>query len=235
MKKTSTLLTALLMSGILFAQAKLSISSTGHSDIRVMVDGRKYPTGNGMILLNDLYSGNHTVKIFQAVNDQYRSQGYSRNDRFQLVYSSTLFLKPQYHVDIVINRFGKAFVDEQLINGSYDDEDDWGVDNNDHYYDNSSNRAMDNTTFQQLKQTIEKETFQDAKSKIAKQFMAINYFTTAQVKVIVGLFFSENSKLDIAKFAYDYTVDKANYFIINDALFFSSSKEALMDYIKNRK
>lgn len=236
MKKTSTLFTALFFSAILFAQSKLSISASGNADIRVMVDGIRYTSNGRDIVISNLKNGNHTVKIFRAGNDRNRNNSNNRNNGYQLVYSNNLFVKPQYHVDITINRFGKAFVDEQLISGGYnDDDDDWGVDNNDQYYDRNSRRAMENNAFQQLKQSIGNESFENTRLKVAKQFIATNYFTTAQVKELVLLFSFENSRLDIAKYAYDYTVDKGNYFLINDAFSFSNSKDALMDYIKNRK
>ena len=236
MKKTCTLVTALFFSTILFAQSKLSISASGNADIRVMVDGIRYTSNGRDIVINNLRTGNHTVKIFRAGNDRNRYNGNTRNNGYQLVYSNNLFVKQQYHVDITINRFGKAFVDEQMISNSYnEDEDDWGVDNNDQYYDRGSRRAMDNNAFQQLKQSIERESFDASRMKITKQFVAINYFNTTQVKELVGLFFSESSKLELAKYMYDYTVDKGNYFVINDVLFFSSSKEELARFIRESR
>jgi hypothetical protein len=237
MKKTFTLLAALFFSTILLAQTKLTISSVGNADLRVMVDGMKYTSNGRDIVINNLKNGNRIVKIFRAGNDRNRNNNYGRNNGYQLVYSSSIFVKPQYHVDIIINRFGKAFVDEQMINGGYNDDDDndWGVDNNDQYYDRYSRKAMDKATFDQFKQTLKKEAFDDTRLKLAKQFVSNNYFNAVQVKEMMGLFAFEDSKLELAKFAYDYTVDKGNYFIVNDAFVYSSSKEELMNYIKNRK
>ena len=237
MKKTFTLLTALFFSIIVFAQSKLSISSTGNADIRVMVDGKKYTANNNMVMVNNLKNGNHNIKIFRLQNERNRNQANNRNGSYQLVYSNNLFVKPQYHVDIIINRFGKAFVDEQLIANGYndDEDDDWGVDNNDRYYDRYSRKAMERTEFDQFKQSLRKESFDETRLRIAKQFVSNNYFNAAQVKELVGLFSFEESRLEIAKYAYDYTVDKGNYFVVSDAFSFSSSKEALMGYIQTKK
>lgn len=235
MKKIFTLFTALCLSVILFGQSKLSITNSGNADIRVMIDGRKYPAGNNVIMINNLQSGNHLVKIFRATSDRNRSQGNNRNSSYQLVYSNNLFVKQQYHVDISINRFGKAFVDEQIISSWNNDDDDWGVDNDDQYYDNVSKRQMNNADFQKLKQTLQGESYDNTKLKIAKQFIAANYFNAAQIKELANIFSYENSKLDIAKFAYDYTIDKGNYFMVNDVFSYSSSKEALMEYIGTKK
>jgi len=237
MKKTFTLLAALFFSISLFAQTKLSISAVGNADIRVMVDGMKYTSNGHDIVINNLKNGNHTVKIFRAANDRSRYNNNNRNNGYQLVYSNSVFVKPQYHVDITINRFGKAFVDEQMIGNGYndDDDDDWGVDGNDQYYDRKSRKVMDKALLDQFKQTLRNEVFEDARLQMAKQFVGTNSFNAAQVKELLGLFIFEENKLALAKYAYDFTADKGNYFIINDAFIFSSSKEELMKYIQNRK
>ncbi|MFZ1305174.1 MAG: hypothetical protein WAR80_04990, partial [Ferruginibacter sp.] len=93
MKKTSTLLTALFFSAILFAQSKLSISASGNADIRVMVDGIRYTSNGRDIVISNLKNGNHSVKIFRAGNERNRYNGNNRSNGYQLVYSNNLFVK----------------------------------------------------------------------------------------------------------------------------------------------
>ena len=45
------------------------------------------------------------------------------------------------------------------------------------------------------------------------------------------LFTFENNRLEIAKYAYGKTVDKGNYFVVNDVFTFNS-KEKLNEYIR---
>lgn len=236
MKKIFTLTTALLLSVILFAQSKLTISAIGNADIRVMVDGMKYSANGRDIVITNLKNGNHTVKIFRAGNERSRGYGNGRGGNYQLVYNNMVFTKPQYHVDITINRFGRAFMDEQRITDEYyEDDNDWGVDNNDQYYDNYNRRVMDKANFDQLKQAIARESFDNTRLKMAKQMVSTNYFNTAQVKDLLSLFSFDESKLELAKFAYDFTADKGNYLLLSDAFAFSSSKDALLNYISGRK
>jgi hypothetical protein len=68
---------------------------------------------------------------------------------------------------------------------------------------------------------------------VAQQIADNNYFTTAQVKELVKLFSFEDRKLEFAKYAYARTLDRNNYFTINEAFNFSRTKEELADYIKN--
>jgi len=151
----------------------------------------------------------------------------------QLVYENNLYIKPQYHIDISINRFGRAFMDEKKMNQAYyaaynEDEQDWGGNDNDM-------QPMNSRSFEQFKTTLRNESFDNTKLAVARQTIAANYLSAAQVKEVVQLFGFENSKLDIAKYSYKYTIDKNNYFLLNDAFAFSSSKEDLARYIQAYK
>jgi hypothetical protein len=108
-------------------------------------------------------------------------------------------------------------------------------DRDDFDYNNNYSRAMRSSDFTQAKETIRKEWFENTRLTIAKQIIDRNSFTSQQVKELVLLFTFENNRLDIAKYAYGKTVDKGNYFIINDAFTFSNNKETLSRYIREYK
>src|SRR5678810_518772 len=104
--------------------------------------------------------------------------------------------------------------------------------NGDPRYDNNNSRAMTNIDFTQAKETLRREWFENTRLETAKQIIDRNYFTSQQVKEVVLLFTFENNRLDIAKYAYGKTVDKGNYFMLNDAFTFNNNKEALKEYIR---
>lgn len=84
--------------------------------------------------------------------------------------------------------------------------------------------------------SIENQNFNNTQLLTAKQVVeAKRCFTTNQIKAIVEIFSFESSKLDMAKFCYSYCTDKDNYYKINDALTFNSSKESLNDYITKHR
>lgn len=90
---------------------------------------------------------------------------------------------------------------------------------------------MDQSTFGAAMGTIQKQSFEDSKLKIAQQVFSSNCLTTAQVTQIMGLFSFEDSKLEFAKFAYGRTYDLGNYFMVNNAFTFSSSVDELNEFI----
>jgi hypothetical protein len=104
--------------------------------------------------------------------------------------------------------------------------------NDDPRYDNNNSRAMTNIDFTQARETLRREWFENTRLETAKQIIDRNYFTSQQVKEMILLFTFENNRLDIAKYAYGKTVDKGNYFMLNDAFTFNNNKEALKEYIR---
>ena len=224
-----------------FDQTRLTISSTSNSPIRIMVDGKKYSNNNNDVTITSLAAGYHSIKIFLQqrqkgcerdwwATDNHREGGSQTN--FKLVYNNGIYVRPQFHVDITINRFGKAFVDEQPISGNDDGEEDWNEDGNNR---GGYNQSMNAQVFEQFKQSLRKDFFDEKKLSSAKTVIGVNWFTSSQVKEIVQLFTFENNKLEIAKYAYKYTVDKGNYFLINDVFTFNSNKEELLRYIQTVK
>ncbi len=88
--------------------------------------------------------------------------------------------------------------------------------------------------FSQAKSSISAKSFEDSKLTMAKQIVRSNCLTAQQVKELMLLFDFEDSKLDLAKFAYDYTFDLGNYYKVNDAFEFESSIDELNTYINGR-
>jgi hypothetical protein len=92
-------------------------------------------------------------------------------------------------------------------------------------------REMDSKVFSDMKHSIAGVSFEETKLSTAKTVLSSNYISTAQVMEICRLFSFEDSKLDFAKFAYSKTVDPNNYFKVGNVFSFSSSKEALNDFL----
>ena len=94
---------------------------------------------------------------------------------------------------------------------------------------------MSDFDFSQAKETLRKEWFENTRVSTAKQIIDRNYFTSRQVKELLMLFTFENNRLEIAKYAYGKTVDKGNYFIVNDAFSFDKNKEELSRFIREQR
>jgi hypothetical protein len=84
------------------------------------------------------------------------------------------------------------------------------------------------------KNSIKAQSFSDSQLKVAKTFTKNNCLSAAQIKEIMGMFSFEESKLDYAKYAYDFCVDKKNYYMLSDAFSFSSSSDDLNEFLETK-
>ena len=87
--------------------------------------------------------------------------------------------------------------------------------------------------FLQAKNIIRKKGFDDTRLGIAKQIIQSNCMFADQIRDLVELMKFEDTKLELAKFAYPYTYDIGNYFKVGQSLRFESSMEELNEYIVN--
>jgi hypothetical protein len=95
-------------------------------------------------------------------------------------------------------------------------------------------RSMDDASFGKAKQTIESKGFDDTKLSTAKQVAKANCLTTDQILAIMKIFGFEDSRLEFAKYAYDYCFDQNNYYTVSEGFTFDSSTEELNEYIETK-
>lgn len=235
MKTFFTLLLATIFSTTAFAydEGKLTVTFAAQTNVQVVIDGRTYQQQDNSIVINHIPAGQHSIRIYKA-----RKGG--RNNRNELLYSANVYVKPSYHVDVMVNRFGKALVDEQSIRNRWEDND-WygtghpgGYDNHGGGYgnNNSYNQPVSESEFGQVMQRIKSQWFGSAKMNTAKEELARRYFTTLQVRQVLQLFASESDKMELAKLAYRTVVDNRNFYQLYDVFSFQSSKEELDRYVR---
>ena len=236
MKNFFTLLVATILTTSAFAynESKLTVTFAAKSNVQVVINGRSYQTNDNAIVLNNVQPGSHRIQIYKT-NRNGNSNGRNRNDRNELLYATTVQVKPNYHLDIMVNRFGKALIDERSLrsaNGRWDG-DDWYSDANGGAYGNTYSQTMSESTFNQFLQQVKSQWSNNGKINAAKDGLNRNYFTTAQVRQVLQMFSSENDKLELAKLAYRNTVDQRYYYQLYDVFSFQSTKEEMDRYIRD--
>lgn len=261
MKTIFTLLSSMILSAAVLAapadhnrkqKSILTVRSLDQGDIRVVVDGRRFEPGRNAVMISGLETGHHTVKIYrQRHNGMFNILG----KKYEMVYRTSLMVKSKTHVTISIDRFGRTSISESRIRGNryndrdnrdydrnnrdWDDDRDFDFDRDGKFGDYDSNygyeRGMDDREFRLVLQSIDKEWLETNKLKSATQVVRSNSLTSAQVKQLVLMFSFESNKLELAKQAYHNTVDKRNYYIINDAFSFDGSKQELARFIRNAR
>jgi hypothetical protein len=82
---------------------------------------------------------------------------------------------------------------------------------------------------------VTRESFDNKRLGKAKQVFEDEILSTNQVITVVKVFSFDDSKLDFAKWAYNRTLDKKNYYKVEDQFSFGSSKSELSNYVRSQK
>ncbi|MDO9511277.1 MAG: DUF4476 domain-containing protein [Bacteroidales bacterium] len=91
---------------------------------------------------------------------------------------------------------------------------------------------INDADFREMKSMIDKQSFNNTRLSMARQSIgARKCFTSHQILEIVKLMQYESSKMELAKFAYDYCLDREKYYVVTEAFSFESSKQDLLKFI----
>ncbi|WP_317898470.1 DUF4476 domain-containing protein [Aurantibacillus circumpalustris] len=91
--------------------------------------------------------------------------------------------------------------------------------------------AMSQANFNKIKEAVESKPFSDTKMSTAKVATKNACLSVDQIKVITKLFSMDGDKLTYAKYAYDYCVDKSNYYQVGEVFSFSTTTEELNAFL----
>jgi hypothetical protein len=230
MKTIFTLLTSFLLTTSVFAAgfkpaASLTVKSADKSPIVVIVDGKCYDIGSNAIMISDLEPAYHDVKVYQQAF--YGTVELSGKD-CDVLFNSSVLLKPRTSLLIAIDDCGAITMNETRMR-TREVGDTWQPGRYDYHFkaDNIYTKAISDNEFDRVLWAINKESFEKNKMTSAEQIINANYFTTAQLKQLLGLFNFESNKLQLAKLGYDKVVDQSNYYTLSDMFSFNSSKDEL--------
>lgn len=92
--------------------------------------------------------------------------------------------------------------------------------------------SMNPEDFKQFMNAVRTEHFDRERIKIIDIALKNNYFSTQQVGEIIRTLDFEDQRLDVAKRAYNVTVDKNNYYTLKDSFKFLNGQDGLMDFLK---
>jgi hypothetical protein len=92
--------------------------------------------------------------------------------------------------------------------------------------------AMPEASYAKMKKSVEDKPFSDTKMSTAKLATKNNCLSVAQVKGICALFSMDEDKLTYAKYAYDYSMEKGNYYQVAEIFSFSSTTDEFNKFLE---
>ncbi|MBN2777779.1 MAG: DUF4476 domain-containing protein [Bacteroidales bacterium] len=94
--------------------------------------------------------------------------------------------------------------------------------------------AMSSSEFDEALASIKSKSFEDSKLTTAKQICKNECLTAEQIRDINKAFSFEETRLEFAKYAYDYVYDASKYYKVNDSFTFEMTIEELDEYLETK-
>lgn len=94
--------------------------------------------------------------------------------------------------------------------------------------------AMSAAEFDEAISSIKAKSFEDTKLTTAKQICKSSCMTADQIRDFNKAFSFEDSRLEFAKYAYDYVYDSSKYYKVNDSFQFEMTAEELDEYLQSK-
>ena len=115
MKKISTLLLSLLFSLSLLADdgGGLSIFTANTSmNLKVEIDGCSVQMQGNRVILSHHSEGYHNVRVYR---EKKNVAGYNFSQGHEIIYSTSVYVAPNYQSEVVITRSGRGHVDSYRV------------------------------------------------------------------------------------------------------------------------
>jgi Domain of unknown function (DUF4476) len=94
----------------------LTVRSSDRGDLRVIVDGRRFEPNDNYLRIQGIAVGYHNVKVYRERNSGIFS---IFGKRYEVVFNSSVSLKPFTNVTILVDQFGRTTVNESRMNGRF--------------------------------------------------------------------------------------------------------------------
>jgi hypothetical protein len=94
--------------------------------------------------------------------------------------------------------------------------------------------AMNAAAYERMKKSVSDKPFSDTKMSTAKVATKNACLSADQIAGICKLFSMDDDKLEYAKYAYDFCVDKKNYYQVSNVFTFSGTTDDFNEFLQNK-
>jgi hypothetical protein len=185
----------------------------------VIFDRKIYDNPVPVFRLSNITPGNHRLIMKRRVGGPHGA--------YRTLYDGNIHIPENSEVTARINKFNELVVNSRQNYSRNEGYHEYEGGHQHGYYDRP---LLD---LDRLINSIRNASFENDKKIIAEQAISSNRVKADQIYQILLQFSFESTRLSVAKFAYRFCEDKRNYYIVNDAFTFSSSRRELSNYIGN--
>ncbi|MBO6518264.1 MAG: DUF4476 domain-containing protein [Bacteroidia bacterium] len=238
MKTTFTLFTFLALS--LFSDSaraaigsKLHLNLFNDGNFVVVVDGIRYTNVRGDLDVFNLRAGTHHVKIVEVFGRQgrgNRGREVLYNGSINIPFRSAVFARLTNNLRLRVTEVRRLNPQRTRYDRRAYPQRRYDPPSRRRGYNRRYNGGYQNV-FATTKMQMRAASFDRDKLAIAKQFARTSNPTSAEIAQLTRMLSFDRSKVQLAKFAYPFTVDQHNYGLVSDSFTFDSSVRELNRFI----
>ncbi len=196
--------------------------------IVVSIDNRRYDKPGRRITLDQVRAGRHEISVYRYTDNGNGNQ----SAKAKLVYSGSLKVKSDHLYDIIVTPFSGMDVEEKCcVSERNNQQPPTSPKPSGPAYDN---RIMEAAAFQTLRDNLRNQITDSGRMDLVKAALNNNRINTEQAKALIMDLNFDSSRVDLAKWMYPKVVDPKNYWQLNDAFSFQSSKDELNNFLKGK-
>ena len=222
-----------------------SSTQTGNLQISARVEGNKIILGDGRVYTFNYYNANRIGPVVEMKNPAGASASISYegvesySSEIPFLYNEDDWKKSKAYFKLTVNEASGTWSVKLKHSGKIIINGPAGPSGNSTsptapVASNGCTKPMSSASYERSKASIQGKTFSDEQMTIFKQVVRSNCLSVNQVIGFIELFTYEEEKLDVAKLAYPKTVDKGNYYQVNDAFTYSDTIEELEDFLSTQ-
>lgn len=204
-------------------ETSLSISLYDGSTFGVEFDDDNYTKQFEELVLEGITGGKHYMKIWASGSNKPTFAGYVN-------------ITEGYTTRAVIDE-NRTFYVYQKYKYRKDRKTEWENHNGElgNYHEETNYNVISERDFTDLTNMVKASPYDGTRVELLKFGIDRSFFTTEMVNSMLKMLTFENYKLEIAKYAYQNTVDKRNYLKLFENFKFDSYIKELKDYVQGYK
>ena len=189
------------------AVSEITVRIFNNTEFKFELDNYVYYSTNGVVSLSNVGSGVHKISVYKRVRIHNRLSEI-------VLYSGNVTINDERLVNFTIQRNNNILVNEQKHG------------NNEVYA--PQTHLVD---FGKLKIAVLNARNEHVRFLIIHDAFIENKFTSIQVLELLNTMTFENSRLELAKLAYNNVIDSQNYAVVNKAFLYMKSIDELKRFI----
>jgi len=249
-----------MMCSTIFAAAEFFVRINANGNYTVSLNNQTITSNTSNFRFFDLYAGNYNLKVIKNGNGRVVfNQNISIQDGFRTVaeldaytglkiIDKLAFVQKSWYIDNIIttapicvtpivtepaprpNPYNNGWNNNGNNYPSYPNNYPYNAGN----YGYNGGNLVDENSLQSIKQAMKNASFETKMIQVGQTALKDRVLKTEQVHQLLDLFNFESNKLEFAKFCYDKTIDKNNYYTLYNDFAFSSYSSQLDKYINSK-